>query len=284
MIEQTEPILSDFSRMSAELIGILPEVLAALTLLLIGWLAARLLRALVVRSAGLMNRGLARIGVLRSADGQLRETTVRIVAGIAFWLVILFFLAAATNVLGLDMFAGWLDQIVAYLPKVISGIAIIIAGIILANIARDSVLAAFASMPMAQRTLVARGAQTLTLGLLIIVGLDQIGIHITVVTTVLAIVLASALGGLAIAFSLGARTFVGNLIGAHYLGKEYRPGERIRVDGSEGTIVEITHVAVILQTGEGRLTVPARLFAEQASLVLARESDGVAEADDAPGA
>ena len=208
----------------------------------------------------------------------MKETTARIVAGIVFWLVILFFLASATNVLGLRMFAGWLDQVVAYLPKILSGILIIFAGVIFANIVRDGFLAAFGSMPSAQRALLARGAQIFTLGLLVIVSLDQIGIEITVVTTVLAIVLGSALGGLAIAFSLGARTFVGNLIGAHYLGAEYRAGERVRIDGNEGVIVEITAVAVILETAEGRMTVPARLFAEQASLILSREPDRAADA------
>lgn len=279
MLDRTQPILSDFSRLYSEFIGILPQLVAAVLLLLVGWLIARLLKALTIRSAGLMNRALVRIGLRRAVEsGTIKETTVRVIAGIVFWLVILFFLASATNVLGLRMFAGWLDQVVAYLPKILSGILIIFAGVIFANIVRDGFLAAFGSMSSVQRALLARGAQIFTLGLLVIVGLDQIGIEITVVTTVLAIVLGSALGGLAIAFSLGARTFVGNLIGAHYLGAEYRAGERVRIDGNEGVIVEITAVAVILETKEGRMTVPARLFAEQASLILSREPDRAADA------
>jgi len=86
---------------------------------------------------------------------------------------------------------------------------------------------------------------------------------------VLAIVVACVLGGLSIAFSLGARVYVSNLIGAHYLSREYRAGERVRVGGQEGVILEITPVAVVLETPEGRLTVPARLFSEEATLLLA---------------
>ena len=274
MLDSTQPILSDFSRIYSEVIGILPQLAAALLLLLVGWLIAKLLRSLTIRSAGLMNRALVRVGLGRAVEsGTIKETTVRIIAGIVFWLVILFFLASATNVLGLSMFAGWLDQVVAYLPKVVSGVLIIFAGVVLANIVRDGIEAAFGSMPQAQRMLIARGSQFFTLGLLIIVGLDQIGIDITVVTTVLAIVLGSALGGLAIAFSLGARVFVANLIGAHYLGNDYRPGERVRIEKAEGVIIEVTHVAVILETAEGRLTIPARLFSEQATLIVSGEAD-----------
>mgnify|MGYP003669167945 CR=1 FL=1 len=279
MLDSTQPILSDFSRIYSEVIGILPQLAAALLLLLVGWLIAKLLRSLTIRSAGLMNRALVRVGLGRAVEsGTIKETTVRIIAGIVFWLVILFFLASATNVLGLSMFAGWLDQVVAYLPKIVSGVLIIFAGVVLANIVRDGIEAAFGSMPQAQRMLIARGSQFFTLGLLIIVGLDQIGIDITVVTTVLAIVLGSALGGLAIAFSLGARTFVANLIGAHYLGDDYRPGERVRIEKAEGVIIEVTHVAVILETAEGRLTIPARLFSEQATLIVSGKADHASDA------
>ncbi len=277
MLQQTQPLLSDFSRITSEIIGFLPEIGAALLLLLAGWILARLLRALVVRSAGLFGRLLQRIGLARRAEsGRLKDATVRTIGEIVFWLVVLFFLAAATSVLGLQMFANWLDQVVGYLPQIISGLLIIFAGVVLSNIARDGALAAFASANAQQRTFIARGAQVFTLGLLVVVGLDQIGIDITVVVTVFAIVLGSVLGGLAIAFSLGARVFVSNLIGVHYLSPDYRIGVRIGIDGAVGTIVEITRIAVVLETDEGRLTVPARLFSEQASVVFTKEQDDAA--------
>jgi small-conductance mechanosensitive channel len=187
---------------------------------------------------------------------------------IVFWLVILVFLTAATSVLGLQVFTGWLERLVGYRPKILSGLLINFAGIVLANIARDRGLAAFRKGTDSQRLFLARAAQIATLTILAIVGVDQIGIDITVVVTALAIVLACLLGGLSIAFGLGARGYVSNLIGAHYLGREYQEGERIRINRIEGTILEITSVAVILETKEGRLTVPARMFSEEAVLLV----------------
>ena len=108
--------------------------------------------------------------------------------------------------------------------------------------------------------------------LLVVVGLDQIGIDITVIITVLAVTVAAFLGGLSLAFSLGARVFVSNVIGAHYLDQDFRPGQRIRVRDIEGTILEISNVAVIIETIDGRLTVPAHLFAEEVTLIMAAEA------------
>jgi small-conductance mechanosensitive channel len=212
------------------------------------------------------------LGVLiRTPIWNMRESTIRVIGEIVFWIVILVFLTAATNVLGLQMFAGWLDRLVGYLPKILSGILIIFAGVVLANIAKDSVLATFGGLTESQRQFLARAAQIATLTILAIVGVDQIGVDITVVVTAFAIALASLLGGLSIAFGLGARGYVSNLIGAHYLGRDFQEGERIRISGIEGTILEITSVAVILDTNEGRMTVPARLFSEEAVLLVAGE-------------
>lgn len=275
MLEQTNTLLGALSRPLSRLIEILPDLLAALVVLLIGWLVARLLRVMTLRSAGLINRGLQHAGArLGTRMGGVRETTVRLIAGVVYWVVILCFLAVVTNILGLSMFTVWLDRIVASLPSIISGVFIIFAGVILSNIARDSVEAALGTVSENLRTYLARAAQILTLTLLAIVGFNQLGVDMTVMTTVLGIFLACLFGGLSIAFSLGARTYVGNLIGVHYLDPEYRPGETIRIGEFEGTIVEITSVAVILDTRDGRLSVPARLFSEQPAFIVPRKEPG----------
>lgn len=273
MTGQASSIFAEFSRVVDRFIGIIPEIIAAAAILIVGWLVARLLRALTIRFAGAASRTMVMLGArVRTPLGAMRDSTIRIIGEIVFWIVILVFLTAATNVLGLQMFAGWLDRLIGYLPKILSGALIIFAGVVLANIARDSVLAAFGGLTDSQRLFLARAAQGATLTILAIVGVDQIGVDITVVVTAFAITLACLLGGLSIAFGLGARSYVSNLIGAHYLGRDYQEGERIRIGQIEGTILEITSVAVVLETPEGRLTIPAWKFSDEAVLLMTRES------------
>lgn len=274
MLEQTRPLTDGLAQLASSVVSILPALLTALALMLVGWLIARLLRALTLRSARTLNRGVQAIGLGNLAhEIGSHQPTIRVLASIVYWLVILFFLAAATNVLGLSTFAGWLDRLVSHLPNILSGVLIIFVGAILARIARDAVMATLPSLTAQQRSLLGRIVQALTLTILVVVGLDQIGIDITVITTVLAVAVAAFLGGLSLAFSLGARTFVSNIIGAHYLDRDYHEGQRIRIRGMEGTILEITSVAVLLDTADGRLAVPAHVFAEDAALILTPEAD-----------
>jgi hypothetical protein len=56
--------------------------------------------------------------------------------------------------------------------------------------------------------------------------------------------------------------------------KTYRNGLRVRVQGTEGEILEMTPVAVILATAEGEAMIPARHFLENVSLVIEEQEPG----------
>jgi small-conductance mechanosensitive channel len=101
------------------------------------------------------------------------------------------------------------------------------------------------------------------------VGADQIGIRVTWIAVLVLIVLGCLLGGVALAVSLGARGFIANLIGAHYLRQSFQVGETIRVQGFEGRILAVTASTVVLETADGRVSVPARVFHDE-SIVLVR--------------
>jgi small-conductance mechanosensitive channel len=161
---------------------------------------------------------------------------------------------------------------VHYLPSLFAGALIIIAGILLARLSRDLVTAAAPSS--AQRLLLGRVTQLSILATAIVIGADQIGIKINFLVIMATVVVSTVLGGGALALSLGARTYVANLIGAHYLRQAYCVGQRIRVAGYEGHILEITPTTVILETAEGRATLPARLFQEDPSVALMGENNG----------
>jgi len=270
------PLVNAATAMLQGFLAYLPHLAGAILLLLIGWLVARVLRSITVRLMKGIDRfsGLIKIGDAGTSK-QVGESAALIFGNVIFWIVVLIFVTAATNLLGMSMFAGWLDRLVAQLPSILSGILIICAGVVFGNLANQAVSTAATSIQAGQRTLLARSAQFFTLVILILIGVDQIGVDITVVITILSVAIGALLGGLAIAFSLGARTLVSNLIAARYLNADYRVGERIQVGAYEGTVLELSSVAVILDTEKGRVTIPAKVFSEEPSILLTRENADV---------
>lgn len=249
------------------LVAHLPRILEALALLLLGLLLARLLRLVARRGATLLDTlvvrttGQARWGIGRSAP---------VVGAVVYWVVVLFFLTAATHALGLRTFTDWLARLLDYLPTLAAGLLIIVAGYLISGFVADIVRATASPLSSLQRTALARVAQGATLVVAILVGADQVGLKVTWLAIFAAVVLASVMGGLMVAVSLGARGYVANLLGSHYVGQALRRGQRVRVAGHEGRLVDVTATSIVLETEEGRVLLPARLYHEEAIVVLAR--------------
>jgi small-conductance mechanosensitive channel len=254
----------------------LPNVLAAFLLLLVGWVVAHLLRAVAVRVTLLGERALARIAASRgAAPARLPGASAKILGSVVFWVVVLFFLTAATQLLGLHTFASWLARVADYLPTVFAGALIIVAGFLVSRLAREVVEAAAASAGERQRALIGRVVQAAILVTAILVGAEQIGIRVTFLVILAAGAGIALVGAVALALSLGSRDYVANLIGAHYLRQRYSVGQQVRAWGYEGRILELTDTAVVLETAEGRASLPAKVFNEQAIvLVVGGSRDG----------
>jgi uncharacterized membrane protein YjjP (DUF1212 family) len=107
----------------------------------------------------------------------------------------------------------------------------------------------------------------------LVIGLDQVGIDITFLTILFAIVVGGLLLSVALAFGFGARDLVANLIGAQQLARLLELGQVARIDGIEGQVLELTPTSVILSTDEGRMAIPAKRFQEAAVLIVTAEDD-----------
>ena len=256
--------------LAARLLARLPDLVGAATLLLAGWLIARLSRALVRR---FVERGLERLRHWRVFRGEdqfgLRRSLPGVVAGLAFWGVTLVFALAAADTLGFEGVRQLLAGAARYLPQVLAGVFILFAGVAVAGLVHDAVGNAASAAGVPYGAALARSAHLAVLSLALVMGASQAGIDSTFLMIALPVALGAALGGAALAFGLGSRTAVSNIIAAYHLLQLYEVGQRVRIAGFEGRIVNVTPTAVVLDTEEGRVAVPAKLFSERVSVLLA---------------
>jgi len=257
------------SAVMGSLVQYLPSVLGAVLLLVAGWLLAKLLRIVVTRGVLALDALVARALSGTRAERPRVAASATVLGTIVFWVVLLFFVTAATKVLGLETFTQWLGNVLQYLPTLTAGVLIVAAGYLLSAFVRDLVVATATRLDPAQRTALARTAQGAILLTAILVGADQIGVRVTFLAIMVGGVAAAMVGSIAIAVSLGARSYVANLIGAHYLRQSFEVGQRVRVAGHEGRIVQLTTLSVVLETPDGRVTLPGRIFNEEPIVVLA---------------
>ena len=253
------------------LTGLLPDLVGALFTVLIGGVVALALRVLLRR----LIRGLDRIVPSRRfrqslQRAQMGKPAAEILSNVVFWLILFVSLAAAAQRLGLPVVSSWLTSISSYLPSIFSASLVILAGVVGGLLLRDLVATAATSAGLAYGNALARLAQTAAVTTGVLIGVDQLGFNVAVVTNALVTFLAAVLFGAALAFGLGARATVSNILASHYLRKSYTIGHTVRVGEVTGEIVEFTPTAVVLETAEGRALVPAQLFGETVSLMPVR--------------
>jgi len=261
-------VAAGFQGMAAQVVAYLPRLAIAVVVLVLGWLLARLLRLLVVRAIGRLDRLWQRLVAKRGLEHlQPRHPPARVVGELVFWLLMLIVVTLATEILGLGIFGTWLKEIVTYMPLAAAGLLIVLVGFVVSSLTRDLVASGAASAGLSHGDLLGRTAQIIILFTAIIIGVDQIGIDIAFLSIVAAIVLGAMLGGIALAFGLGARTHVSNIIAANQLRQIYEVGDTVRIGEFEGRVMDITVSRVIIETKTGSVAVPAKLFDEQVTII-----------------
>ena len=266
-------LTAGFQGMATQIVAYLPRVVIAVLILILGWFVARLLRKLVVRAIDRLDQLWQRLISKRGlVPLQARHPPTRIVGELIFWLLMLIFVTLATEILGLDIFGVWLKEIVTYLPLALAGLLIVLVGFVVGSLARDLVTSAAESARLSHGDLLGRTAQLIILITAIIIGIDQVGINIAFLTMVTGIVLAAMLGSIALAFGLGARTHVSNIIAANQLRNIYQLGDIVRIGEIEGRIIDITLCRVIIESELGNVDVPAKIFDEEVTIITEKGS------------
>lgn len=258
----------DFAKQAIEHI---PQLMGAFALLVVGWFIAWLLRMLTRK----LFRGLD-LTIIRSAqqsgiDPSQVRSYAKLVGNIVFWSVMLFFVTASAHMLDWQIFSGIGNTLLTYLPRLLTGLVIILAGFAVSGVVRSITADAAESAGIDQPAILARIAQVTVILTTIVIGIEQLGINVTFLTTTLIVIGGVLLAGAALAFGLGAKHFVANVIGAQTTRRLYDHGQLVRIGELEGRVLEITPTTVIIDTDSGRASVPAKLFHEQISQAVSEK-------------
>ena len=185
-------------------VAFLPDLVAGLVVLAIGWLVAwvlaRVVRAVLPRVG--FDRFLARHNL--TAKSPERRPGSHVVGTAVFWVVMLIALMEASNIWGLEAVANGIGQAIAYVPNVIAAALIFGAAYILGNWVHGRLRGAPAEdrFPVAILPGAARAA-ILTIGAF--VALRQLQIAPEILIIAFALVFGAIAVATALSFGLGGR-------------------------------------------------------------------------------
>ncbi len=191
-----------------QLAAILPSLIGALVILIVGWIIAKLVQAVVSSSLAFVHLDMAadRSGLtdfLRK--GEIKGKVSGLVGRLIYWLVMLIVLVTAVNALGLTEASQLLDKIFMYLPNVVAAIFVIILGTFLAAVVSAIVLTAAANAGMKYAHVLADISRYAIIVFAGVIALDQLGIATTLLISAFSIIVAGIALAFAIAVGMGAK-------------------------------------------------------------------------------
>jgi small-conductance mechanosensitive channel len=261
-----------FSNLKQSLVEMLPNLLGALAIILVGFLVAYLAKALVIRLVGRAHLLIPKPSLRARVKVFIEDKPVpRIVGGTLFWLLIFLFLTAAAETLALPVLSMWLSALTGFMPRILVAVLIATGGILFGAILRDIVVTGATSAGIVYGQLMGHLVRAAVVVVAVFVAVDQVGIDVSFLQSAFIVGLAALLLGAALAFGFGAKTSVGNILAAYYLQQTYQVGDEIMIGEKQGTIAEIGPVAVILESPEGRTCIPAAEFSRHSSVLLSKE-------------
>ncbi len=250
-------------------IVLLPRIFWAAVLLGTGVVLAWIFKKITVKIVRGFDKLFEKVATERGLQHiQVKQPLERFIGETIFWLSLVFFLILAIQILQLDFLSSFLEDVLGSIPQLAIGILIIIASFFIGSICRQIVFSTFDAMEIEQAELFGNGIKILVVLMGILIGAGQIGIDISFLTSVVSVSFGAILGALALAFGFGAKTYVANILSSAQIRKLYQIGDTIMIEDTKGKIIEINPTMILLQSEEGQIAMPAKLFLEKTSVLV----------------
>ncbi len=196
-----EALTAPASRMLDVILAAIPQIFAALLLLVIAYVVARLVAGLVsnlLTSIG-FNRFLEKLGL--TAATEAGRTPADIAGGLVVVVVMLFAAMEAADLLGFEALTVLIGEFLGFAGEILLGLVIFALGLYLANLAYHAVRESGIKQP----ELLAMAARVSVLVLAGAMALRQMGLADSIINLAFGLILGALAVAAAIAFGLGGR-------------------------------------------------------------------------------
>lgn len=242
------------------MIEFMPRLIGAIILLIVGWLIAKIISTVVKRSLVAIGAQTLfdKMGTLPLLDSpNFKIDGPNIISKVIYWVIFSGFLMAFFNTLGLQEVTEGIKVIIAYLPKLITALIIFVVGLWLGSVVKTTIYSALHSLDLSSAKIISNLVFGLVIIFVAITALTQAGIDTSPITTNLATLIAAVGIGFAIAFGLGAKDILRDMLSASYSKNNFAEGDLIRIMDIEGTITKLDNVSCVIQSGSKEVVIPA---------------------------
>ena len=259
--------------MGEKIMVTLPNVIGAIIILILGWLITKIIvyilkKALKLAKIDRLSEKVNQMNLFGKA--QFKFKAIPAIAAFVKWIMFLVFLIIAADIMSWDIVSREIGNLLRYLPRLFSAIALFMIGIYIAKFVKKAIQGFYESFDLAGAKIISNLVFYIIAVIITITALNQAGIDTTVVTNNVTIILGAFLLAISIGFGLGSKEVIGDLLRTFYTRKNYEVGDKVKLMDVEGSIEAIDNICMTLSTTEGKVIIPIKDVVESKVKVMGK--------------
>ena len=243
-----------FIEMGDGAISALPNLVIAVVLLFIGLVMAKVVRSVLTSTFKKINldsifekMGLteifSKIGLKAGPSSAIPKAL--------YWLLLLVFVKVAADKAGIEEISTLLDQIMAFLPKVLTASIILLIGFIVADMIQNAAFRSLDNIGLEYAGSLSRILFGFIFVLVLTVAFSQLGIETELLNSSVKIILAAIALALALALGLGLKGLAGHIVAGVYARDLYKIGTEIHYDEQPAKVAGVGPLTTKLTRADG---------------------------------
>jgi len=260
-----ELIFNSFADILNKMVEALPNILGAIFILIIGWVVTQIViyilkKVLRLAKVDRLTEVINERKLFGKTDFSFNVLTV--IVGFVKWVMYLIFLVVASEIMNWKIVSAGIGNLLLYLPTLFSAIVLFIIGLYIANIIKKGIRGLFDSFDLNGANIVSNLIFYILTVIITITALNQAGIDTDIITNNLTLVLGAFLATFTLAFGLGSKEIIGELLKSFYVRRNFKIGQKIKFKNISGKIESIDNLTMILKTENGKIVLPIKEIIE----------------------
>lgn len=266
-----DALIDSFNSMYTSAQEFVPKIAVGLVLFIAGWLIAKALSSLTKKALRKIKiDSLAEKAEIDKILARLNPdlTLSGLLAKILYYVILVIFIIAITDVLGMTGVKSSIAGILSQAPKFFVALIIFIFGYYVSRLIQKAVYTATNSIGISGARVISNIVFYVIMIFVSITALEQTGMNTDLISNNITLILGAILLAFAISYGIASRGIVNNMLSSYYGKGKFKIGQVIEVLDIRGKIIKIDSISVTLENNNHSIVIPSKILIENQVKIL----------------
>ena len=251
--------INSFNNLFEVITELLPNIIGAIFILFIGWLANKVIAFFLkkvlklikidalsdrINQKGVLGKGIKNLDISKIILLFIKCTLFLITITLAF------------EILELQTISSVIGNLLLYLPKLFGAIVLFVLGLYIANFIKSSLNKVFESFDVMGGNIIGNFVFYIIVTIVTVAAINQAGVNTSIISNNLTVILFIVLTSIGLSLALGSKDVISQLMKAFYVRKKYNIGQKIKVKNHTGYIESIDGISLTLNMEPNKIVFP----------------------------